>query len=1014
MSHNITLPRRRGRGFTLTEMLTALIIITVAVSLVVPAFFSLRRAMRLTELDHKAQQVYNVCQSRLRAELSSGVYQELSRQLAGQEGARVQEKPADLTYETGRSQDWSDYTLYQVQSGDKLVDSYLVTKDASSISKGLITGSFVVELSPNTGEVFSVFYWEDDGTGADGLTPTYETLRNLRTRAERSGHAIGYFAGSSIKESSPLTDNDNTDSRAFSDLELSVVNAEELYCSFKSSTFGELLANEDMKKSLRLRVFVDGAHSSNAWGGTSTWSRDFTLDGRDGSTQISLSPTDDEFDVVLDSMRENMRFANIVSGIMPGSNLSITLAVYCDIGQGGDVQTQAIKTLTADNVNSLFGTYDENTKTVEVSAVRHLRNLDLTSAAYDAFGSSYNAENYTYNFCPYQTVRLSGDIDFDGTKWLPGAVSVQSRQAQGDNLNPLASMSPIKMAKYMRDHGGEAALDGANHTLTNFRMVDGTDSKGDKSAGLLQEITYDVSDLTIKNMLINVRTSAGALSGVMRSGRVSNVHVISDDTQNYAIASTSNNVGGLLGQVTGGGSSTIADSTVTSSVSGATNVGGIIGKVGGGIKIEGVSFGYELGDAKKPRDVVVVGSQYYIGGAFGSVADGSEIAGVRVRANVSGRSYVGGIAGEAEGKLTNLSVSSEVESGQETRSSIKASLDFVGGAFGRSDAWSVSDVTVCASVEGTKYVGGISGYQTGTIERAKTLSGGARTDDAVPWVQASGNFVGGAFGYQQGQASWCSSEVHVVGVSEVGGLAGYSKGSLSLCSVHSYVNDGASIPVRVLASGDDAGGLVGRNESGDIDGCFAAAQVDNRRAAGAGNYYGGLVGYMDTGNLTNSYASGDVRAYAYVGGIAGRRVRGWWSSVFETGDVTATDERYVGALIGFDDGAGSAQNCMAYGAYVRASNGVRYGRMVGQSRNLRSFTRCSFVTYEEVFGSQPTLFEGSEPAQVSLDAATTRAAQIFSATADETYPWSSELVGYAFPYKTVAAGGTVLPYYGRW
>lgn len=107
------------------------------------------------------------------------------------------------------------------------------------------------------------------------------------------------------------------------------------------------------------------------------------------------------------------------------------------------------------------------------------------------------------------------------------------------------------------------------------------------------------------------------------------------------------------------------------------------------------------------------------------------------------------------------------------------------------------------NVNGEEYVGGLLGYSNNT-----TISNCYSTGN----VSGSSTCVGGLVGYATLSISNCYSTANVVGNQNVGGLVGYNQSNIS----NSYASG------KIKAGGDYVGGLVGRQNYGNIKNCVAA------------------------------------------------------------------------------------------------------------------------------------------------------------------------------------------------
>jgi hypothetical protein len=147
-------------------------------------------------------------------------------------------------------------------------------------------------------------------------------------------------------------------------------------------------------------------------------------------------------------------------------------------------------------------------------------------------------------------------------------------------------------------------------------------------------------------------------------------------------------------------------------------------------------------------------------------------------------------------------------------------------------------------------------------------------------------YVGGLVGFDAGTITTCYATGTVSGSNIVGGLVGGNSGSITTCYATGTV------------SGSDyyIGGLVGNNYEGTITDCYATGNVT---VTGTGMFVGGLVGEND-GTLTNCYATGSVSGGYYVGGLVGYNNRGTITECYATGAVSG-NYYYIGGLCGRND-----------------------------------------------------------------------------------------------------------------
>lgn len=196
-----------------------------------------------------------------------------------------------------------------------------------------------------------------------------------------------------------------------------------------------------------------------------------------------------------------------------------------------------------------------------------------------------------------------------------------------------------------------------------------------------------------------------------------------------------------------------------------------------------------------------------------------------------------------DSKISNLTLSD---------SKISGTGNYTGGIAGEAYDMENCHVTGTVTVSGAAYVGGVSGYQDGTITRCSNA--------AV--VVATGNNVGGVTGYVQSNASTAMTECFntgsVTGNSVVGGLTGnlYNGGTISAC-----YNTGA---VTATAAAGTAGGLVGSFRYGTIKNTYHSGTIT---AANVGSVAGKLEWTSGQKTLENVYVlNGSMETVGSLGG----------------------------------------------------------------------------------------------------------------------------------------------------
>jgi hypothetical protein len=290
-----------------------------------------------------------------------------------------------------------------------------------------------------------------------------------------------------------------------------------------------------------------------------------------------------------------------------------------------------------------------------------------------------------------------------------------------------------------------------------------------------------------------------------------------------------------------------------------------------------------------------------------------------INVNVTGTVFVGGLAGENLGTITNCystgSVSGSMgiggltgyNSGTITNShatgSVTSSTHNAGGLVGE-NAGTITDSYATGSVMNSLHnAGGLVGINYDTI-----------IDSYATGSVTGGDYLGGLVGlnaYFETIITNSHATGIVTGSDYLGGLVGSNAGTI----IDSYATG------SVIGNNAAIGGLVGGNDRGTITNSYAigsvigttyvgglvgynaegGSNIDKSHAIGSvtgTTYVGGLVGYDSAGTITNSYAIGSVTGTTYVGGAVGYFDFGnMITNIYATGNVTGSD--YVGGLSGY-------------------------------------------------------------------------------------------------------------------
>jgi hypothetical protein len=141
-----------------------------------------------------------------------------------------------------------------------------------------------------------------------------------------------------------------------------------------------------------------------------------------------------------------------------------------------------------------------------------------------------------------------------------------------------------------------------------------------------------------------------------------------------------------------------------------------------------------------------------------------------------------------------------------------------------------------------------------------------------------GRYIGGLAGYNNGTISDCHTTGRVLGYWSVGGLVGFNNRGMITNSFSTADINGTTISI---------GGLVGFNEfNGTISNCMFMGSVSGEEITG------GLVG-ANGGRIFNCYSTGSVSGASGIGGLVGN-CDGIVSNCFSTGRVQGSGGGLVG------------------------------------------------------------------------------------------------------------------------
>jgi hypothetical protein len=326
-------------------------------------------------------------------------------------------------------------------------------------------------------------------------------------------------------------------------------------------------------------------------------------------------------------------------------------------------------------------------------------------------------------------------------------------------------------------------------------------------------------------------------------------------------------------------------------------------------------------------------------GLFGGIGSGGVIRGLGLEGGaIAGGWHVGGLAGWNAGTVEQCYATAAVA----------ATGYHVGGLVGGSTG-TLDQCYAAGTVSGDSHVGGLVGFTSGSVARCYATGVVAGQDDAV----------GGLAGYSSGALSQCDATGTVTGQEGdgTGGLVGNSSGTVTQCNAAGAVTGASSVgglvgrnywgavegcqATGVVAGANHVGGLVGHNECRTVRQCSATGAVTGHTDVG------GLVGFS-SGTLTQSYATGPVAGGSRTGGLLGGNqadaLEGWAPGEVEqcyaTGAVTGMAE--VGGLLGYNEGGSLARCYWDTETSGWTTSAAGEGRTTAQMRQRSTFAEWDF------------------------------------------------------------------------
>ena len=602
--------RHNDHGFTLTEMLVTVTIVIVLFALAMIPISKMRREVRQTELDSRAELIFMAAQNQLTQLQAAG------RTSAYQGGLALGYVPEDAENENEK---YDPETLSYVTSDgmESATSPAANILPEGKVDAELRNAHWVIEYDASSASVYAVFYSEQE---SNFYTADADKMNPLRARNYRlqQGAKIGYYGGDSVLS----YDTSELDAKA------EIVNGDQLLLKI---TCNRLLGESGfLDPTFTVTLRDESGHTAEV-----------TL----ANNEIDKNARSIEATLVLDNLAEGkqMRFAEQerFNNLVPGENLTISVNVSVD---NDLVEPAVIENITT---NSLFADARDgsNGRTAVITCGRHLQNLDEDSR----LNSQTVQKRVITAAVQEQDVEFKTEAE-DGWKVL----------YDGMTFKPIENENLTSYDSTYQSMSNAAAYHPVIYDLT--AAVESGD------AGLFATFKGDLKNIRLAGATITGSGSVGGLVGNL-SGQttIEGCWVYLSSARNHAADKTEKDLwfdgavtGGLVGNA-GSGTLMIKNSFAATVLNGKEAAGGLIGK-SGSVTIEHSYADCYVYAVTKGEDGSLTATAGKAGGLIGDCIDTSNTSNIVLRdcyaaGFLKGGTTAGLVAGEFSGegdKATNV------------------------------------------------------------------------------------------------------------------------------------------------------------------------------------------------------------------------------------------------------------------------------------------------------------------------------------------------------------------------
>lgn len=583
-----------------------------------------------------------------------------------------------------------------------------------------------------------------------------------------------------------------------------------------------------------------------------------------------------------------------IIGLTAGGSDAANTGVFSTVGEPGAVK----------NLSVLAGNFTGKDNVGAIAGVNKGTISDITT-----YGNTVTSDGHagglvgTNEKIIKDSTSVSNVIANSQEAMAGGIAGINAKGAVIDNSESNSAVAGSKATSY--GLGGVAGVNkGTLSKVDSLGVTNGGDSGSSAVGGIAGintgsiENAYNESFVTGGEKtggLVGINEMSGSLVNAANAGRVEG-------------KGAAQKIGGLVGDNDG----SILNGRNGGNVTGTTYVGGIVGTN---------REDSTLTDIINDTSILIKGSTY-VGGIAGQNAGrivDTEVSRTLSDGVVEGVEYVGGIAGKNTGYIENPHNNISLRINKDALKDGKTAQYFGGVAGINEQEGSIGNATNLADVtaEGATYVGGIVGYNKGTLlnlsgnrgnviganyvggvaginEHSLTAIDASNTGS----VQALQGGAGGIFAVNHGDVtnSRLVNDAVVAGGAPAGATGGIFAENTANIGKTTLVN-GMNAEVIGL---ENVGGLIGTNE-GTISGGRDASngyykdQVYNNGVIEAGTWYDKNGNHqIDAGEVTEG-------AGENIGGLVGKNT-GSVTAAYNTGAIKAKDSTYVGGIAGMNAG----------------------------------------------------------------------------------------------------------------